>query len=136
MGYVLLRFPVDKQLFSILLGAGGIVGLGLLDDRYDLKPLLRLIITAVIVSTVVMSGLGIPYISNPFGGVIRLDSPLFTLDIWGKNILVLADIVAIIWILSLMNFVSWSSGLDGQLSGFVAVAFFFYGVLCPSSGCL
>ena len=75
-------------------------------------------------------GLGIPYISNPFGGVIQLDQWRLTFDLFGTHsVLVLADLFAIIWLTWIMNMVNWSKGVDGQLPGFVAITAFFLGLL-------
>src|SRR3990172_9371574 len=84
----------------------------------------------LISATVVGFGLGIPYISNPFGGVIRLDQWKLSFDLFGNHsVLVLADILAIIWLTWIMNMVNWSKGVDGQLPGFVAITAFFLGLL-------
>ena len=41
----------------------------------------------------------------------------------------LADIIGVIWLAAMMNMVSWSKGLDGQLPGFVGITAFFLGLL-------
>ncbi len=126
----LLFIPMQKIIIGILISNAFLLVLGLLDDRYDLSPYLRFIINITISSMVVLFGLGIPYISNPFGGIIRLDFWKLSFDIFGvRNILVLADILAVIWLTWIMNMVNWSKGVDGQLPGFVAITAFFLGLL-------
>ncbi|KXK11423.1 MAG: putative undecaprenyl-phosphate N-acetylglucosaminyl 1-phosphate transferase, partial [Microgenomates bacterium OLB23] len=38
------------------------------------------------------------------------------------DFLILSNLFSLIWIVAVMNFVSWSSGVDGQLSGFTTIA--------------
>ena len=127
----LIFVPMSQILFGILLGAGLIVIMGLLDDKYDLSPRIRLFMNFLIVGIVILFGLGIPYISNPFGGVIQLDHFKFTYELFGqtKNFLVLSNIFALLWIVAMMNFVNWSSGVDGQLAGFSGISCLFLGLL-------
>ncbi len=121
---------VNKIISGILIGNALLLILGLLDDKYDLSPYVRFLANILISAIVVGFGLGIPFISNPFGGAIRLDTWKLTIDIFGThNILVLADILAIIWLTWTMNMVNWSKGVDGQLPGFVAITAFFLGLL-------
>lgn len=126
----LFFLPMQKIVIGILISNAFLLILGLLDDRFDLSPYLRFIINITISGMVVLFGIGIPYISNPFGGVIRLDFWKVSFDIFGmRSILVFADIVAIVWLTWTMNMVNWSKGVDGQLPGFVAITAFFLGLL-------
>lgn len=123
--------PLSHIVIGILLGAVLIVILGILDDKLDIAPSVRLIAIFGIVGLVILFGIGIPYVSNPFGGVIHLDQFKFTYELFGqhKEFLVLSNIFALIWISAIMNFVNWSSGVDGQLPGFTAIACIFLGLL-------
>lgn len=127
---VLIFLPVNKILFGILLGSFLLVILGLLDDYSDISPYVRFVGNLLISTLVIMFGLGIPYISNPFGGVIRLDTWQIVIDFFGKHsIWVIADLLAIIWLSWTTNMINWSKGVDGQLPGFVAIAAIFMGLL-------
>lgn len=127
---VFLFIPVSKLVIGILLGALITTCVGVLDDAVDLSPYLRFLLNMVAVGTVIMFGLGTPYINNPLGGVFRLDSVVWTFDFFGThNFLPIANLFSLIWIVALMNFVNWSKGVDGQLPGFVSVSAFFLGVL-------
>ncbi len=126
----LLFLPMTKIIFGILFSSLILVVIGILDDYYDLSPYLRFTFNLLISMIVIGFGLGIPYISNPFGGIIRLDQWRFSFDILGRHsVLVLADLVAIIWLTAIMNMVNWSKGVDGQLPGFVAITAFFLGIV-------
>lgn len=122
--------PISKIMSGILISSLLVVLIGLLDDYFDLSPYLRFFLNLLVSTIVVGFGLGIPYISNPLGGSIRLDQWKITFDLFGKHsILVLADLLAIIWLTWIMNMVNWSKGVDGQLPGFVAITAFFLGLL-------
>ena len=116
----LIFLPINQIIAGVLIGGGLIVIMGLLDDYFDLSARIRLLMNILIVSLVILFGLGIPYITNPFGGVIQLDSIVWTFEFLGeqRDFLVLANLFALIWIIAIMNFVSWSSGVDGQMPRF------------------
>ncbi len=120
----LLFLPIDKHLLGILGGALLATSIGVLDDRYDLNPYLRIVTGLLSAGLVVGVGIGIAFITNPFDGIIHLDQPRIYFYLLGKtrSIWVLADLFALTWIVWCMNVVNWSSGLDGQLSGIVPIA--------------
>lgn len=131
---IFLFLPPDKHLLGIILGAIITFVVGILDDRYEEKisPFLRLATNFLAAGAVVGAGIGIAFITNPFGGgVIHLDKPQILFDLFGKtrSIWILADIFALLWISWCMNFVGWSAGVDGQLPGFVAISAAVIGLL-------
>jgi UDP-GlcNAc:undecaprenyl-phosphate GlcNAc-1-phosphate transferase len=128
----LLFLNFDKYLIGILLGALVLTFVGFLDDVYDIHPKWRLIAGVVAGLIVVGSGIGIAYISNPFGGeVIHLNQPQIAFELFGKTrtIWIFADLFALFFILWNMNIVNWSKGVDGQMPGFVSIALVFIGIL-------
>lgn len=125
-----LFLPLNKIMIGILISSFLLLMVGLLDDRYDLSPYLRFGANILISAIVIGFGLGIPFVSNPFGGVLRLDQWRIVFDFFGKHsILVFADIAAIIWLTWTTNMINWSKGVDGQLPGFVGIAALFLGIL-------
>ncbi|MEK7521216.1 MAG: MraY family glycosyltransferase [Patescibacteria group bacterium] len=122
----LLFIPsVDQRLLGILIGGAIIVLVGYLDDRRDVSPYWRLVGQTLAALVVVGSGIGISFVSNPFGGgVIDLSQPQIQFDLFGSThtIWVLSSLFGLVWIVALSNAVSWSSGVDGQLSGFTTIA--------------
>jgi UDP-GlcNAc:undecaprenyl-phosphate GlcNAc-1-phosphate transferase len=127
---IFLFINIKKVVLGIMIGCFLVTIIGLLDDYYDLSPYLRFILNILIAITVVGFGLGIPYISNPFGGVIDLSQPQIYISFFGvKKIWILADLLAVFWLVWLINMVNWSKGVDGQLPGFVAITAFFLGLL-------
>lgn len=122
----------DKYLIGILLGALVLTVVGFIDDLYDIHPLWRLGAGVIAGLFVVGSGIGIAYLSNPFGeGVIHLNQPQLAFYLFGKTrtVWVLSDLLALVFIIWNMNIVNWSKGVDGQMPGFVSIALVFIGVL-------
>ncbi|MCX6725698.1 MAG: MraY family glycosyltransferase [Candidatus Shapirobacteria bacterium] len=106
----LIFLPLDKSLLGILGGATILFVLGILDDKYDLNPYLRLGGCFIAAGLVVKGGVGIFFITNPFGqGLIHFNQ-------------IIAIILALLWIAFLSNITNWSSGFDGQLPGIVVIA--------------
>lgn len=128
----LLFLNFDKYLVGIIFGALILTVVGFLDDIYDIHPKWRLIAGILAGLVVVGSGIGIAYISNPFGAeVIHLNQPQLAFELFGKTktIWILSDLFALLFIIWNMNIVNWSKGVDGQMPGFVSIALVFIGVL-------
>ncbi len=122
---ILIFLPLDKHAVGILIGAAILVVMGTLDDKYNLNPYLRLALGFVAAAAPIAAGIGIAFVSNPFGGIIDLSHPQLTFSLFGNihNIWVVSDIFALIWITFLMNIVNMGAkGVDGQLSGVTVIA--------------
>lgn len=120
----LLFLPIDKHVIGILIGALILVVMGVLDDRYNLNPYLRLGIGFLAAAAPIAGGIGIAFITNPLGGTINLSSPQITFSLFGTHtIWLFADLFAIFWITFLMNMINMGAkGVDGQLSGVTVIA--------------
>lgn len=122
----------DKYLLAIFLGASVLTIVGVIDDVMDLNPYFRLL-TGLLASLIVVgAGIGIAYVSNPFGaGVIHLNQPQLSLSLFGeqRSIWLLSSTFAVFFILWNMNIINWAKGMDGQLPGFVAVSCLFIALL-------
>lgn len=123
--------PFAKGITGILLGAGLLVGVGLIDDYRDVHPYIRFGVNIVAAILAVSGGAGLGFITNPFtGGVLHFDTVRWTFNFLGQHsILPIADFLAIIWIAWTMNMVGWSGGVDGQMPGFVAISALIIGYL-------
>ena len=131
--------PVDKHIMAILFASCLVVFIGLLDDKFDLNPYVRFGGNLICAAIVVGAGVGITWITNPFDGQIRFDQFIINFTISDQGLLsffggvhaiiVLADILALIWIVWIMNALNWSSGVDGQLSGVATIGAAFLGVV-------
>lgn len=123
----LIYLPLDKHLFAILSGATILTVMGLLDDKYNLNPYLRLLIQFLAASLPILSGIGISFITNPFGGIIDLSHPQVSFFLLGevRTFWVLSDLFALFWIVILVNFLNMGAkGVDGQLPGVAGIAAF------------
>ncbi len=109
-----------------LLGAGGLLTLtSFLDDRYNLAAGPRFIVQILCASVVVLAGVGVPAISNPFGDAFVLDSIQWSFsfaDIISIQIEPLADLVALLWIVFVINAMNWLDGAPGMVSGISSIA--------------
>lgn len=111
----LIFLPVNFQLVMILLAGMGVMGIGLLDDRYDLSPYIRFASNIIFAGVVVFSGVTIPFITNPLGGILHFSTNTLT-DLY------IPQILAIVWIVWVMNMLNWSKGVDGQMPGIAVIA--------------
>jgi UDP-GlcNAc:undecaprenyl-phosphate GlcNAc-1-phosphate transferase len=126
----LIFLPPDKHLLGILLASFFTLIIGLIDDIKDISPTFRLFTNFLTALIVVASGIGIAYLSNPLGGIINLTQPQIIINFLGTHsIWILADLLAVFWIVWCMNFVGWSAGVEGQLPGFVSISAIFIGLL-------
>jgi UDP-GlcNAc:undecaprenyl-phosphate GlcNAc-1-phosphate transferase len=130
--------PHDIKTLGIVAGAAMLAVTGFLDDRFEEKvsPYLRLGINILAALCVIGAGIGIAYITNPLGGVFRLDTPQICFKLLGSGhcIWVLSDLFALVWLVWMQNIIGWSSGVDGQMSGFVTVAAITMAIISIRSG--
>jgi UDP-GlcNAc:undecaprenyl-phosphate GlcNAc-1-phosphate transferase len=123
----LIFLPVDKHIMGISIGAFFIVLLGVLDDKYNINPYLRLALQFLIAGIPIISGIGIAFLTNPFNGILDLSQPQIVFQLLGeeRSIWILSDIFALVWIVFLMNMLNMGAkGVDGQLPGVVSIAAF------------
>ncbi len=120
-----LRFDnlkIGMALVSIL-----ILLCGIIDDIKNLSWKKQFFIQAIAAIVMIISGLQIDYIANPFGGAeIRLDS--FTYSMLGNQYSVLGSIFILFLIIGFMNIVNWLDGQDGLAGGvgFIGFASLFF----------
>ncbi len=101
---------IDRNLFGVLLGSLILAITGIVDDIYNLSPLVKLIAQLAAAACIPLFGIHIQWLAHPLGGQdIQLPLWLDTLIIVG-------------WIVSLINVVNWLDGLDGLATGVGAIA--------------
>lgn len=126
----LVFVPLSKLVLGILICAALFSLLGLIDDyqntnlRTRLKvienPVFRLILITAIVATAVAFGIKSQYIGNPFDGIFNLDQ--FYITIAGNKLYYVSTLFTIVWVVWLLNSLSWSNGVDGQYGGIIGIA--------------
>jgi len=122
---VLLFVPFDNFTKTIFLGGLIVVVTGVLDDKYDLSPYIRFAVNILTASIAVYAGVAIPFITNPLGGILH-----FT----GGEVVIfeqtyhMGHLLAVIWIVWVMNMLNWSKGVDGQMPGIAAISAFVIGI--------
>ncbi len=103
---------------GLILASLIIILVGLYDETRTLSPFAQLLWQIIISALVVSWGWHIPYITNPLtNGLINLSQ--FTLG----PLVIPGSILAVIWILILINSINWLDGLDGLAGSVSLVAF-------------
>lgn len=125
----LIFLPIEKYLVGIFGGITTLLVIGLIDDKYTkFSPYLRLALLILAAAFPVMAGIGISYVTNPIpqfipGNIIRLDTWTLPFELFGPHkIIVIADLLALIWIIALTQIINWSKGVDGQMPSITAIA--------------
>ena len=121
---ILIFLPLTKEVIGLLVGATLLTIVSFLDDTYGLPPALRLLVQFIAAGILVVAGVGITHISNPFGGVMDLTA-------WDWNIVLangehhltlLADLFTVLWVILLVNSLNWLDGVPGLSSGIAGLA--------------
>jgi len=100
--------PEHIHLFEISLGAIVILITGLLDDRYDIRPTVKLAGQIIAATFLISSGLIIERVTLPFIGMVEL-GPLSVL-------------ITILWVVGVTNAINLIDGLDGLATGVSTIA--------------
>lgn len=95
---------LERELIGILLGAGLIVAIGILDDKYALRPLPKFAVQIIAAVIVVAHGCRI----EQFMGL--------HFPVW------LSYTLSILWIVTITNAVNFIDGLDGLAAGVSAIS--------------
>jgi UDP-GlcNAc:undecaprenyl-phosphate GlcNAc-1-phosphate transferase len=125
---MLVFLPMSPIFLAVIIAGALVVGIGLLDDRFDISPYLRFGMNIVSACIVVFAGLQIPFITDPLGsGILRFDQ--FQIMLGSMTLaLPIPQILAIVWIVWVMNMLNWSKGVDGQMPGIAAISAIIIGI--------
>ncbi|RWZ59065.1 undecaprenyl/decaprenyl-phosphate alpha-N-acetylglucosaminyl 1-phosphate transferase [Halobacillus fulvus] len=102
-GMLYLR-PDMPYIWPICIGAFIIVLTGLLDDRYQIRPLFKLAGQVLAAGLLIVSGLKIDIVSIPFIGMVSLSEPI-------------SIVFTFLWIIGITNAINLIDGLDGLATG-------------------
>ena len=100
-----LTFP---YLWPIAGGGLVIFLLGLIDDKYDLSPGLKLVVQFLVAAFMTWAGVRIVYLTNPFGEMVALGWKGYPLTV--------------LWLVLTINVINIIDGLDGLAAGIAAIA--------------
>jgi UDP-GlcNAc:undecaprenyl-phosphate GlcNAc-1-phosphate transferase len=102
--YLNQNIVFELTTYAIIIGAILILIFGVVDDFTEINWRWQLFFQIAIITFIFLLGIQIDFITNPFGGVLFLNtffSFFFTL----------------IWVLVIMNAINWSDGVDGLAGG-------------------
>ena len=111
------------KLMGLLLGGALLVIVSFIDDRVELPAWLRLAIQILVAIIMIIVGIGVATITNPFGGYITLDQYKFILQLGDMPITIMAfsGLFTIAWILLITNTMNWLDGIPGLVSGITTI---------------
>lgn len=102
-----------RRLIALLLGSGLCMVVGILDDRYELRPLPQYAIQVGLAMIAIVGLIFIKHVNNPFGpGLFFGDSGLPWWLVWP---------VTVFWFLFMINTVNFLDGLSGLVTGVTAI---------------
>lgn len=99
-----------RSLMGIFCGSSVLIIGGFLDDKFTLRARQQICFPIVASLIIVAFGIGPSVITNPLGGVIDLSS-------W----FLAADVLLFFWLMGMMFTTKFLDGLDGLVSGVVAI---------------
>jgi UDP-GlcNAc:undecaprenyl-phosphate GlcNAc-1-phosphate transferase len=108
MSYKVLDLRLSAGISSLFWGSTTIVLIGLLDDKFNVRPVLKFAGQLLVAVFLVRRGHRIDFVTNPLGGMLYLGG-------WGTPL-------TVIWIVAFTNMVNFIDGLDGLAAGVSAIA--------------
>lgn len=124
-GYFLFIHPVygtemlAEKMVGVFLASLVLIIMGAIDDKKQLAPKLRLLITAGAALIAIGGGLGLEKITNPWGGVLNLN--FWPIKIGGGTFYLLADVLIFVWLMGMMYTTKILDGLDGLSVGTIFI---------------
>ncbi len=115
--FIILFFNLDsiisgdlslRHWLGVFVGALFILIGGILDDKLNLSPKFQIIWPVLAIFSVIVGGVGIEKITNPFGGLIEIN-------------LYISGVIIFVWLLGMMYTTKLLDGLDGLVSGVVLI---------------
>jgi UDP-GlcNAc:undecaprenyl-phosphate GlcNAc-1-phosphate transferase len=120
LGWLPGAYIKGKFAYGMLAAIALLVVGGALDDKYDLSPVKQLFWPFAASLAIVASGIGVDYVTNPFGGQLHLDRYVFT-ALWADGIpykvTLVADVFTVAWLMTMTYTTKFLDGLDGLVSG-------------------
>lgn len=99
-----------KEILAIMIAATVVLITGIIDDRIELRPLVKLMGQLLAAVIVVYFGMQMEFIHLPFSGADTFNFGILSIPI------------SILWIVGVTNSINLMDGLDGLASGVTAIA--------------
>lgn len=109
-----------KYLIGLTIAGLIIAVVGLADDRWRLPPTRQFWLTLCPIAVIIVVGIGVSTITNPFGGLWQLDQWQITVwrwHNWDYHLTIWADVFTVLWVLGTMYTTKILDGVDGLVSG-------------------
>lgn len=110
-----------KNLVGIFLATTVLIIIGVLDDKKNLKPVWQLVFSLIAIFIVIIFGIGIKQINNPFNsGIISLEqNKIEIINLAGLPYYLSwpADLITFIWLFVVIYAIKLLTGLDGLVPG-------------------
>lgn len=116
---------LDRKFWGLIIAGILIAGSMLLDDVKGLKAPTKLIIQVSAALIIIVSGVGIDYIANPFGPPINLNAvyiPFVSIDGVTYHFSLWSDLLTLVWLVGMMNVINFIDGIDGLAAGISGIA--------------
>lgn len=114
----------SKHLIGILAAGFLLILGGALDDAWNLPPRKQIVWPLLAALAVIASGIGITYVTNPFGGQLHLDRIVVPVLEWRGipyKVTLLADLFSLVWLMGMTYTTKLLDGLDGLVSGLMVI---------------
>lgn len=126
----LLLLNLGMEYLPLLLGLTVIVGLGIIDDRFNLSGATQLTFQILAATIVAFSIFNLEFISNPFGGIVDLNWSSFAIGgVIPLEFVFPGDLIFIAWIILATNAVKWVGGSDALVESNSLIAYILMAVL-------
>ncbi len=111
------------SLWLVLVSSVVLMLAGLLDDKKNLSPAWQTFFVSLAAGIVIVGGLSVRQMTNPFGGIIELaGTPIpINLGFFTYKFLWLADIITFLWLSGMMLTTKLLDGLDGLVTSLTMV---------------
>lgn len=121
---ILIYVDVDQSIVGLLLAFLILLVVGVVDDAKNVSAKVKLAAQVLAATTLLIGGIGIVALTNPFGDPILLDAWRIPIDLLGYSftIIPLGNLFTIIWIVGMINAVNFLDGLDGLAAGVGGIA--------------
>ena len=120
---LVFSWPPIRSIWGLIFATSFIFLVGLVDDLKNIGAFPKLICQVLAGLIIVGFGIGINYITNPFGGFFFFDQIKIPVSISATiyHLVLPADLLTILWLLAVINTANFLDGLDGLASGVAAI---------------